>query len=240
MNLPYELIIAIVDKGTSDLVMDAARAAGAPGGTVLHAKGHRRRPDAQVLRHLPGGRSGRWCSSWCPQRTNLPSCAASPNRPGPKAKPTPCSFPCPSAPLRAFPYPVRWKTPRRRMRLNPPAAHPWALFRGGLGPRHVPRPQPAPAARRRDAVPPASLRSPEQRAPAAGPGPGGLRPPGPGPAAGAWAGGRGGRGLCPRPPPPPSPRPQQRSGASPLAGQKSGGPLSRPAEALRPALRQAT
>lgn len=39
MNLPYELIIAIVDKGTSDLVMDAARAAGAPGGTVLHAKG---------------------------------------------------------------------------------------------------------------------------------------------------------------------------------------------------------
>ncbi len=39
MNPPYELIIAIVDKGTSDLVMDAARAAGAPGGTVLHAKG---------------------------------------------------------------------------------------------------------------------------------------------------------------------------------------------------------
>lgn len=39
MNPPYQLIIAIVDKGTSDLVMDAARAAGAPGGTVLHAKG---------------------------------------------------------------------------------------------------------------------------------------------------------------------------------------------------------
>lgn len=39
MSLPYELIIAIVDKGTSDLVMDAAREAGASGGTVIHAKG---------------------------------------------------------------------------------------------------------------------------------------------------------------------------------------------------------
>ena len=39
MNCPYELIVAIVDKGTSDLVMDAARDAGAPGGTVIHAKG---------------------------------------------------------------------------------------------------------------------------------------------------------------------------------------------------------
>lgn len=39
MNLPYELIVAIVDKDTSDLVMSAARAAGAPGGTVIHAKG---------------------------------------------------------------------------------------------------------------------------------------------------------------------------------------------------------
>lgn len=39
MNLPYELIVAIVDKGASDLVMDAARIAGASGGTVIHAKG---------------------------------------------------------------------------------------------------------------------------------------------------------------------------------------------------------
>lgn len=35
----YELIIAIVNCGHADTVMDAARAAGAAGGTVLHAKG---------------------------------------------------------------------------------------------------------------------------------------------------------------------------------------------------------
>ena len=34
-----ELIIAIAEKGQTDLVMDAARAGGARGGTVLHAKG---------------------------------------------------------------------------------------------------------------------------------------------------------------------------------------------------------
>jgi len=35
----YELIIAIINRGYSDTVMDAARKAGAMGGTVLHAKG---------------------------------------------------------------------------------------------------------------------------------------------------------------------------------------------------------
>lgn len=35
----YELIIAIVNRGHVDDVMDAARSAGAMGGTVLHAKG---------------------------------------------------------------------------------------------------------------------------------------------------------------------------------------------------------
>lgn len=39
MDTPHELIVAIANKGTSELVMDAARAAGAPGGTILHAKG---------------------------------------------------------------------------------------------------------------------------------------------------------------------------------------------------------
>lgn len=34
-----ELIIAIAEKGQTDLVMDAARAGGARGGTVIHAKG---------------------------------------------------------------------------------------------------------------------------------------------------------------------------------------------------------
>ena len=36
---PYTLIVAIAESGGTDLVMDAARSAGARGGTVVHAKG---------------------------------------------------------------------------------------------------------------------------------------------------------------------------------------------------------
>ena len=39
MDFEYELIIVILNEGYSDLVMDAARSAGATGGTVFHAKG---------------------------------------------------------------------------------------------------------------------------------------------------------------------------------------------------------
>lgn len=39
MDFQHELIIVILNEGYSDFVMDAARAAGAGGGTVLHAKG---------------------------------------------------------------------------------------------------------------------------------------------------------------------------------------------------------
>ncbi len=39
MNFEHELIIVIANEGHSDYVMDAAREAGAGGGTVLHAKG---------------------------------------------------------------------------------------------------------------------------------------------------------------------------------------------------------
>ena len=39
LNYRYELIIAIANEGSTDLVMNAARAAGARGGTVLHGKG---------------------------------------------------------------------------------------------------------------------------------------------------------------------------------------------------------
>lgn len=38
-NTDHELIIAIAEHGYSELVMDAAREAGAYGGTVIHAKG---------------------------------------------------------------------------------------------------------------------------------------------------------------------------------------------------------
>ncbi len=39
LNVPYELILAIANEGCTDLVMDAARSAGAAGGTILHGKG---------------------------------------------------------------------------------------------------------------------------------------------------------------------------------------------------------
>jgi len=36
---PYSLIVAIAESGCTDMIMDAARSAGARGGTVVHAKG---------------------------------------------------------------------------------------------------------------------------------------------------------------------------------------------------------
>ena len=39
MEFKHELIVVILNEGYSDFVMDAARSAGAGGGTVLHAKG---------------------------------------------------------------------------------------------------------------------------------------------------------------------------------------------------------
>ena len=39
MERQFELIVAIVNRGFSDLVMDAARKAGASGGTILHGRG---------------------------------------------------------------------------------------------------------------------------------------------------------------------------------------------------------
>lgn len=39
LKFDYELIMAILNEGHTDTVMDAARSAGAAGGTVLHAKG---------------------------------------------------------------------------------------------------------------------------------------------------------------------------------------------------------
>ena len=39
LSFAYELIVVIASEGQTELVMDAARAAGARGGTVLHGKG---------------------------------------------------------------------------------------------------------------------------------------------------------------------------------------------------------
>lgn len=35
----YELLVTIADQGSTDVIMDAARSAHAPGGTIIHAKG---------------------------------------------------------------------------------------------------------------------------------------------------------------------------------------------------------
>ncbi|MBE5930147.1 MAG: P-II family nitrogen regulator [Lachnospiraceae bacterium] len=45
----YSLITVITEKGCSDMVMDAARAVGARGGTVVHAKGTGREADAKFF-----------------------------------------------------------------------------------------------------------------------------------------------------------------------------------------------
>ena len=39
MNFEHEVILCIVNNGFSEAVMDAAREAGARGGTVIHARG---------------------------------------------------------------------------------------------------------------------------------------------------------------------------------------------------------
>ena len=39
LKFDHELVLAVVNEGHTDTVMDAARSAGAAGGTVLHAKG---------------------------------------------------------------------------------------------------------------------------------------------------------------------------------------------------------
>ena len=47
LNYNYEIILAIANEGHTDSVMDAARAAGARGGTVLHGKGTAGSKDAE-------------------------------------------------------------------------------------------------------------------------------------------------------------------------------------------------
>lgn len=46
LSCTYELIVVIASQGSTDLVMNAARAAGARGGTVLHGKGTGTKGDA--------------------------------------------------------------------------------------------------------------------------------------------------------------------------------------------------
>lgn len=49
LNYSYELIIAISNEGCTDMVMNAARKAGARGGTVIHGKGTGSREDEKFF-----------------------------------------------------------------------------------------------------------------------------------------------------------------------------------------------
>lgn len=48
----YEVIFCIVNSGYSDDVMDAAKRAGAKGGTIMHARGTAKK-DAEIFFNIP-------------------------------------------------------------------------------------------------------------------------------------------------------------------------------------------
>ena len=48
-NTIYELIVVITNIGYSDMAMDAARSAGASGGTIIHARGTQRKETEDFL-----------------------------------------------------------------------------------------------------------------------------------------------------------------------------------------------
>ena len=54
----YELLLVIANQGYTGSIMDAARAAGAGGGTVIHAKGHRHGRGSSLSGHGTGEREG--------------------------------------------------------------------------------------------------------------------------------------------------------------------------------------
>lgn len=54
----YELIVAISNEGSTDMVMNAARAAGARGGTVLHGKGTGQRTRRSFITSFDRRREG--------------------------------------------------------------------------------------------------------------------------------------------------------------------------------------
>ena len=49
MNNEYDLIITIINKGYADYVIDAAREAGASGGTIIYARGTNKGLDEKFL-----------------------------------------------------------------------------------------------------------------------------------------------------------------------------------------------
>ena len=57
-NTIYELIVVICNIGYNDMVMDAARQAGATGGTIIHARGTARKETEDFLDRVYHGSVG--------------------------------------------------------------------------------------------------------------------------------------------------------------------------------------
>ena len=87
----YELIVVVASEGQTDLVMNAARAAGARGGTVLHGKGTGAKPTRNSTTS-PSPRKRKSSSSFPKAKRRARSCARSLEKPGriPRQKPS-CS-----------------------------------------------------------------------------------------------------------------------------------------------------
>ena len=85
----YELIVVVASEGQTDLVMNAARAAGARGGTVLHGKGTGAKADPK-FHNISIAEEKRSSSSFPRPRRKARSCAPFSRRPGrtPRQRPS--------------------------------------------------------------------------------------------------------------------------------------------------------
>ena len=93
LNYAYELIVAIASEGSTDMVMNAARAAGARGGTVLHGKGTGAK-DAPKFYNISIAEERSLSSSSLPRIKSRRLCAKSCARQAPVRPLALSSFPC--------------------------------------------------------------------------------------------------------------------------------------------------
>ena len=97
MEFNHELIVVILNEGYADLVMDAARAAGAGGGTVLHAKGTgSKRGEKFFGVSLADEKDMVYIIAYADERPR--SCARSTKMQAPAQRPVRSASLCPSAP----------------------------------------------------------------------------------------------------------------------------------------------
>ena len=118
----YELIVIVANEGRTDQVMNAARAAGATGGTVLHGKGTG--SQNKKFYNVSIAAEKEVILMWRPATARLPLCSRCCTMPAPIATPAPCCSRCPSArsPASALwmkpqskPSPISKKDPQQRV-----------------------------------------------------------------------------------------------------------------------------